>query len=255
MEKQFTYKKIAIVSGKGGIGKTTLAINLGFLFNKEFNLNTVIIDGNLTTPHLSINLGIYNKHITLNHILKNEVKINDGIYEHPIGLKVIPASLELRDLEKIDIFKLPEKLDDLNYNILIDSAPGLGKEGIAAISSADEILFVTQPFTSAVVDIFRAKKVVEKLDKKILGVVVNARKNQKHELSDYEIEQFTELPVIESIPYDIEIEKAQIMKLPLPIHNSKAKANKSFYSLASKLTGIELEKENFLSKLLNLFRK
>lgn len=248
-------RRIAIVSGKGGIGKTTLAINLGYILNKEFNLDTIVVDANLTTPHLGINLGLYNYNLSLNQVLKNKVKPEEVVFLHPTGIKVLPASLETDDLKDVDILKLPEKLNKLNSNILIDSAPGLGREGIAAISSADEILFVTQPFSNAVIDIYRAKRIVEKMNKNILGLVVNGRKGLKHELTDEEIEQLTEIPIIGTIPYDVEIEKSLTAKLPLALYNPRTKTNEHFYSLASKLIGIEPKKKSFFDKLLSFFRK
>lgn len=248
-------RKIAIVSGKGGIGKTTLAINLGYLLNKKFNLDTVLVDGNLTTPHISTNLGMYNYNSTLNHILKDKAKAEEAVFEHPTGIKVLPASLETEDLKNVDIMKLPGKLNELNSNVLIDSAPGLGREGIAAMSSAEDVLFVTQPFSNAVIDIYRAKKVAEKLNKNILGVVVNSRKGGRHELTNNEIEQLTEIPVIGTIPYDVEIEKSLTAKLPLEIYNPKTKTNKELNSLASKLAGFEVEEKGFFDKLRSFFRR
>ncbi len=256
-EKKFNSepRKIAIVSGKGGIGKTTLAINLGYLLNKEFKMDNVVVDCNMTTPHLGVNLGLYNVDITLNHILKDVSKAEEGIFEHNTGVKVIPSSLKLTDLSEVDMFKLPEKLDELNMHVILDSAPGLGREGLAAISAADEILFVTQPYTSAVVDLYRCRKIAEKLDKKILGVVVNNRKNKNHELTDNEIEKITEIPVIGSIPYDMEIERALVKKLPLSFYNPKAKSNDALYSLASTIAGFEIKrKKTFFENLLNSFR-
>jgi len=248
-------RKIAIVSGKGGIGKTTLAINIGYLLNKKFNYNTVLVDGNLTTPHISLNLGMYNYNLTLNHLLKNEAKPEEAIFEHHTGIRVLPASLETEDLKDVEIMNLPAKLNELNSNVLIDSAPGLGREGMAAIASADDILFVTQPFSNAVIDIYRTRKVAEKMNKNILGLVVNSRKGGKHELTDKEIEQLTEIPVISTIPYDVEIEKSLAAKVPLEIFNPKSKANRELNSLASKIAGVEVEEKGFFDKLRCFFRR
>ena len=249
-------RKIAIVSGKGGIGKTTLAINLGYLLHNKFNFDSTVVDCNLTTPHLSINLGLYNHNRTLNDVLKGKAKLEEAITEHPTGVKILPASIELKDLEKIDIGNLSSVLQNPSSNLILDSAPGIGREGIAAISAADEILFITQPHTNAVIDIYRCGKIAEKLKKKVLGVVVNCRKGFRHELSDNEIEQLTEVPVIGTIPYDIEIERSISSKLPLHLYNQRAKANEALYSLASQISGFEIErKKSFFDRLVNRLRK
>ena len=249
-------RKIAIVSGKGGIGKTTLAINLGYLLHNKFNFDSTVVDCNLTTPHLSINLGLYNHNHTLNDVLKGKAKLEEAITEHPTGVKLLPASLELKDLERVDIGNLPSVLQNPSSNLILDSAPGIGREGIAAISAADEILFMTQPYTSAVVDVYKCGKIAEKLKKKVLGVVVNCRKGVKHELKDSEIEQLAELPIIGTIPYDIEIERSLASKLPLHLYNQRAKANMTFCNLASQISGTKIpKKESFFDGLLNLFRK
>ncbi len=176
--------------------------------------------------------------MTLNDVLKGKVKLEEALVEHSTGIKILPASIELKDLEKVNIKNLSSILQNPTSNLILDSAPGIGREGVAAISAADEILFITQPYTSAVVDIYRCKEIAEKLNKKILGIVVNYRRGYKHELSNKEIEKFTEIPVIETVPYDIEIEKSVAAKLPL--YNQRA--NEGFYSLASKISGYEIER-------------
>lgn len=248
-------RKIAIVSGKGGIGKTTLAINLGYLLQKKFDLDTTVVDCNLTTPHLSINLGSYNNKKTLNDVLRGDAKIDEALVEHPVGMKILPASLELKDLEKVDIGNLPKSMSGINSNLILDSAPGLGREGVASISAADEVLFITQPHTSAVVDIYRCGKVAENLNKKIIGIVVNGRKGHRHELTDSEIEQLTEIPVIGTIPHDLELEKSTAAKLPLEVYNKRAKANRSLHKIASQISGKEMDfQEKLLDKLLSKLR-
>ncbi|NIO44787.1 MAG: P-loop NTPase, partial [Candidatus Aenigmarchaeota archaeon] len=65
---------IGIVSGKGGVGKTVVASNLGVALQK-FYKKTAVIDFNLTTSHLSLYFGIHSHPITLNHVLRNEAKL------------------------------------------------------------------------------------------------------------------------------------------------------------------------------------
>lgn len=235
-------RKIAIVSGKGGIGKTTLSINLSYLLHNKFNLYTAVVDCNITTPHLSICLGTYGASRTLNHVLLGRATAEEAILEHPTGLRILPASTELKDLDGVDISRLGEVLGNSSSNLILDSAPGIGREGVAAIAAADEILFVTHPNLSAVSDIHRCSKVAEGMNKKVLGVVVNCRKNMRHELSDEEIERMTEISVIAEIPYDLDVERSMAASLPLEIYNINSKVNQSFYKICSLITGTKFEK-------------
>ncbi len=194
--------------------------------------------------------------MTLNDVLKGKVKPEEALVEHSTGIKILPASIELKDLEKVNIKNLSSILQNPTSNLILDSAPGIGREGVAAISAADEILFITQPYTSAVIDIYRCRKIAEKLNKKTLGIVVNYRRGYKHELSNKEIEKFTEIPVIETVPYDIEIEKSSATNLPLPLYNQRAKANDGFYSLASQISGYEIERrKSFFDRIIGLFKR
>ena len=89
-------KIYAIISGKGGVGKTTSAINIGTSLN-ELGEDVIILDGNLTTPNIGIHLGAPIVPISLNHVLNNQAKLEDAIYEHESGTKIIPASLSLNE--------------------------------------------------------------------------------------------------------------------------------------------------------------
>ncbi|MBN2094422.1 MAG: P-loop NTPase [Candidatus Aenigmarchaeota archaeon] len=235
-------KKLAIVSGKGGIGKTTLAMNLAYLLHNKYNVDSAVVDCNLTTPHLSVSLGYYDNNRTLNRVLTGHTPLEEAIVEHPVGLKVLPASNDIKDLEGVDINLLRSAIQNASTNLILDSAPGIGREGLASIQAADEILFVTHPHRSAVEDIRRCSKVAEMLDKKVLGVVVNCRKGLKHEMTREEIEAITETPVLTEIPYDLDIEKSVSARLPLDVYKHTSKANESFYKICSELTGIPYRK-------------
>src|SRR4030042_3368410 len=135
-------KVYAIISGKGGVGKTTTTINLGVSLN-YLGEEVIIVDANLTTPNVGIHLGAPIVPTTLNHVLNNQAKLEDAIYEHESGTKIMPASLSLKETEKIRYNKLPDiikGLKKITEHILIDAAAGLGREARAAIESADEII-------------------------------------------------------------------------------------------------------------------
>src|SRR3990172_11139534 len=96
---------IDVCSGKGGVGKTTLAANLGVALEK-LGKKVVVIDFNFTTSHLSLYFDMYSCPVTLNNFLRNESTLEEAVYTHPSGLKVVPASLNLNDIVSLDVEKL-----------------------------------------------------------------------------------------------------------------------------------------------------
>src|SRR3990167_6753582 len=122
-------KIITITSGKGGVGKTTTAINLGVALN-YFGKEVVIVDANLTTPNVGLHLGAPIVPVNLNHVLLGKAKVSDSIYEHQSGTKIIPSSLSVKELKRLNHDKLKEvgrKLKKMADFVIFDSAAGLGE--------------------------------------------------------------------------------------------------------------------------------
>ena len=69
---------IAVVSGKGGVGKTTMVANIGVALAK-MGKNVIILDANLTTPSLGLHLGVPLYPITIHDVLKDQKNISDEI--------------------------------------------------------------------------------------------------------------------------------------------------------------------------------
>src|SRR3990167_6287456 len=100
-------KLLTIISGKGGVGKTTTAINLGAALN-SFGKEVIVLDANLTTPNVGLHLGAPIVPVNLNHVLNGKANIADAIYEHESGMKIVPSSLSVRELRKLNHGKLKE---------------------------------------------------------------------------------------------------------------------------------------------------
>ncbi|MCD6092653.1 MAG: cell division ATPase MinD [Candidatus Aenigmarchaeota archaeon] len=234
---------ISILSGKGGVGKTFVTANLGILL-ADLGKDITIIDGNLTTPNLGLHLGIPLFPKTLHDVLKNKAKISDALYEHESGLKIIPAGISLNDLRGIDARDLPSALLGLLGNtglVIIDSAAGLGREALAAIESSNEAIIVTNPDLPAVLDAMKATKLSEKIGTKVLGLVVNRISNKRHELSEREITELTEIPILAKIPEDRSVSKSIAMKTPITKYKPNSKVSIELKKLASALIGRRIE--------------
>jgi septum site-determining protein MinD len=243
---------IGIVSGKGGVGKTTITINLGAVLAKYFKKNVTIVDCNLTTSHLSLYLGMYYCPSTLNKVLRGEIGIEEAIYEHFSGMKVIPSSLSLSELEGIDILQLKKSISsisDKNDIILLDSPPGLERETLAVLRASEEVLYVTTPHVPSVIDIVRCQVYADEIGVKPLGIVLNMLRKEKYEMTSLEIEQLTRLPVIAKIPMDKNVEKSLGLKIPVVFYKPRARASKEFFRLTEVLIG-ETQKRGVFSRIL-----
>jgi septum site-determining protein MinD len=244
---------ISIISGKGGVGKTTIALNMGVILSQYFRRNVTIVDCNVTTSHLGLSLGIHNPNVTLNHVLRGESDIEESIHQHFSGMRIIPSSIFLSDMDRVDITKLREKLDSIAHKndlIILDAGPGLGREAVAALKASDEVLYVAIPYVPSVIDVVRCQEVANELGITSLGVVLNMKTKDKHEMTKQEIEYSTNMPVISSIPYDKHVRRSLAMKTPVVLYKPKAGASKELVRLSSAIIGVPYQESRF-----GLFRR
>jgi len=230
---------ITILSGKGGVGKTTTAINIGASLNK-LKKEVIIIDANLNTPNIGINLGAPIVPVTLNHILKNKANVEDALYEHSSGTKIVPSSLSVKELTKFNTKKLPliaQQLGKMADFVILDSAAGFGEEVLDALSAGNEIIIVTNPEMPAVTDALKAIKVAKNMGKDVKGVIVTRHKNEKYEMSLGAIKSMLEVPLIGVIPEDKAV-KESIARRDAVVHtHPKSKASRKYHEIALKIIG------------------
>ncbi|MDP1729152.1 MAG: cell division ATPase MinD [archaeon] len=238
-------KVYVIISGKGGVGKTTSAINLGISVN-ELGKETIIIDANLTTPNVGLHLGSPIVPITLNHVMNNKAKVEEAIYEHESGTKIMPASLSIGELKNINHDRLPEitkKLKKMCDYVFVDSAAGLGDEAKSAIKSADKIVIITNPEISAVTDALKTIKLAEEMNKEVIGVIITRHQDKKWEMDIPTIKDMLEVPILGLVPEDDSIKESQRMKNSVIKTHPKSKSAKSYMRIARKILGPEFLKE------------
>ncbi|MEM5815031.1 MAG: P-loop NTPase [Candidatus Aenigmatarchaeota archaeon] len=243
---------IGIVSGKGGVGKTTIASNLSYYLSLV-GKNVTLIDCNLTTSHLNFSFGFFNATNTLNNVLRGEKNVKEVIYKYQ-NLNIILASVRLEDLNYIDIISLKNitRKIDSEY-VILDSAPGFGREAISVLNSVDTVLLVTTPNIASIADIIRAKKILGELNIFPLGIIVNMVKWKKHELKKREIEEITGIKVIEEIPYDENVETALSLGKPFIEIYPYSPAAISIKRLCNKIFGVYFE-EKKLGLTQNFFK-
>lgn len=228
---------IVITSGKGGVGKTTSAINLAAAFNL-LGKNVILVDANITTPNVGIHLGAPIVPVSLSNVLSGKAKIHDAIYEHHSGIKVIPSSLSLpKGINPERLAEIAKKIKRFADIVIFDSAAGLGKEAIMAIDAADDVLIISQAELPALTDALKTIRLAEKLDKNIKGVVLTRFKEKEVEQSLENIEAMLETPILEVIPEDEAVKHSLKLKDAVVHTHPQSESAIGYKKLAAKLLG------------------
>ncbi|MGK0209151.1 MAG: septum site-determining protein MinD [Patescibacteria group bacterium] len=242
---------IVINSGKGGVGKTTTAINLGAALNK-LNYNVVVVDANLNTPNVGLQLGAPIVPVTLNHVLKGSATIDEAIYEHSSGTKIIPSSLSVNELTKFNSKKFPEIAQTLKLDhdfVIFDSAAGFSQEAIDVIDAAEEIIIVTNPEMPSVTDALKAVKVAREKGKDIFGVIVTRHANAAYEMPLSSIKSMLEAEIIGIIPEDKAVKQALTQRDAVFHTHPKSKVSRKYLEIARHVSGEAASEPGFWARI------
>lgn len=250
-------KKVFVVtSGKGGVGKTTTAINLGAAMN-YFGKNVLIVDANLSTPNIGIHLGSPEVPINLNHVMSDNAGVFEAIYEHDSGMKILPSSLSINDLDKIKPSKLKNFKNDfkeVSDIVIIDSAAGLNEEAKSAIEMADELVIVTNADMLAITDALKAIKVAEKMKKDIRGVIVTKVKKDKIEMTPDLVKNMLEVPILGMIPEDDYVRHSLNSKDAVVHVYPKSRSARAYKEIAAKMLEVpydsKIDEERLIKRVL-----
>jgi len=195
---------ISVISGKGGVGKTVVSSNFAYIAARDFKLNTLLIDANITSSHLS-SIMKTPTFLNLNELLAGKKLDPSKFYVYDNTLSVLPSKVFLGSKDYSNISKLKKVVSKLRpkYDlIVVDSAPGIGREALAAIEAADICLIVSTPFVPSLTDVIRVKDVLKELKEKRAKLVLNMIEGEGYEINEDEVKYITGLPVISRLPFD-----------------------------------------------------
>ncbi|HEQ60634.1 MAG TPA: MinD/ParA family protein [Firmicutes bacterium] len=155
---------IAITSGKGGVGKTSIAGNLAIelaLHGKR----VVVFDADLSLANIDVLLGLRPR-FNLNHVISGERTLEEVVVQGPHGVRIIPASSGVQGLANLSreaLNRLTGQFSGLERDcdfLLMDTAAGISDNVLSFVHAADEILIVTTPEPTAYTDAYAMIKVI-----------------------------------------------------------------------------------------------
>lgn len=157
-------RTIAVSSGKGGVGKTSICANLGCML-ASMRKRVLIIDADMGLANVDVIFGIHPKY-TLNHVLEGSAALSDIIINGPGGIKIIPGASGVQALADLPHEKRNKLITDLSALqesvdfLLIDTAAGISKNVTEFIAAAGELLVITTPEPTAITDAYALIKVM-----------------------------------------------------------------------------------------------
>ena len=252
-----TGKIISVQSGKGGVGKTTVALNLAASLASDYNKRVLLVDGNISTPHVHIYLrNIDLSGITLDDIVSGASEVDASGVQKVRDMYVLP-SRGFSDPNKFSYDEYKSTLYSLkpffDY-VILDSSPGIGKEMTSNLAVSDNIIYVAGPHVPDVVDIVRVKNIADGMGKEDTGfVVMNKLRLFGNKVGKREVETVSGLPVVGRVPYDRNVHKCVAMGEPVVYKYPGTRSSIEIRKVAGLVAGASKSKVGLMDKLLSFF--
>lgn len=231
-------KTVAVVSGKGGTGKSFVTCNIGaILAGAKFK--TLIIDADVDMASIELLYGISAKK-TLQDFVNGEATVDEVVHEGSSGAYVVPAGIQLKRRIRPSEFDHAVGVIAGEYDvdvILFDAPAGVGPFVQTCIKLSDEYLLVANPEVTSIVDAYKLKKLADQ-NGKHLGTVLNKANNAV--LSIKKVEDNIG-PIIAAIPYDNKVPATINDGIPYVVRYPRSLVTKQIAKAASAIANVEIE--------------
>lgn len=157
---------IAVTSGKGGVGKTSVSVNLALQLQMQ-GKRVVILDADFGLANVEVMLGIRPKYNLADLIFHNKT-IEEIITQGPLGIGFISGGSGVQDLVNLDKDRLKGliaklvKLDNMYDVVIIDTGAGISDSVVEFVLSSPEILLVITPEPTSITDAYSLLKAVNR---------------------------------------------------------------------------------------------
>ena len=255
-------QKIAIISGKGGVGKTTITANLGTLLSLR-GINCEVVDANIGVPNLGIHLNAPKIQYEIRDVLLGKANLGDAGFQNEDGLKILSANIAKRPQHKnLTLTNLSNILSHSKTDyVIMDSPPGVNQESDEVFNACDSLIIITTPDLPAVTASIELIENARNHNKKITGLVINRVAGKPYELNPSEIAKRCNINILGIIPEDALIPESIALRIPLVKYAPNSKAAIAFQDVATLVQDKPLTKRSktkrtiiaFIAFLQNIF--
>ncbi len=168
---------IVISSGKGGVGKSTLALNMSLVLG-AYKQKVILMDADMGLANIDIMLGIVPEY-TIQHVLQGRKRLKDIIIDGPSGVKIIPGGSGINELANLNDNELSRLIQELGkvdgeYDyMIIDTGAGISRNVVSFLLAADDVIIVTTAEPTSLTDAYGLVKTIirQSFDGKIYLIV------------------------------------------------------------------------------------
>ncbi len=224
----------AVASGKGGVGKTTTAVNLTAAFATG-DRSSVVVDADLGMATLATSLGDV-EGPTLYDVLADGVPVEEASYDGG-GFAFVPGGGTLEGYADADPGGLGDVVETLRDSfdvVVLDVGAGLSHDTIVPLGLADEILLVSTPETAALESAERVHELAERLDTPVTGLVLT-RVTEANERATEAVEAAVGVPVLAVVPDDEVVYESAAIGSPVVTNAPQSPVTAAYVDLAEAL--------------------
>lgn len=244
---------IAVTSGKGGVGKTNVAVNVGVALAR-LGYRTGVLDADFALGNVDVLLGLAGEH-HLGHVLARQRTLRDVALTGPQGLQVFPATSGVQGLagltegQQVALTDAVSEVRPTLDFLLVDTAPGISEGVLQAVGLSDQVLLVASMEPAALVDAYATVKVLTaRFPLKRIGVVINGVVDaDEARLAFRQLDTASDRFLKRSLRYlgfvsrDPLLRDAVLMQRPVVEHLPQAPASRCFRVLASRIASLAPE--------------
>lgn len=238
---------IAVTSGKGGVGKTNTSINLAIALAAKGH-RVVLMDADLGLANVEVLLGLSSLY-NLQHVVDGERTMSEILVKGPGGIGIVPGTsgmaklADLTEQGRVNIMNGLEEIQNRTDFIIVDTMAGIGRSAIAFVIAADEVLLVSTPEPSSIVDAYAMLKTIyQRRDNAMVRLIANMVVNKKQAGYVYDklsavSQQYLgrKMSYLGMIPRDPHVSQAVMQSTPYSLRFPSAPASKAIVDIADRL--------------------
>ncbi len=231
---------IAICSGKGGVGKTTVSANLSVALG--FYGRVLALDGDVALPNLHVAFGVddlssFPDVLSVENVYDAVVRLKLKVGKSSVELDLLPMATSLKRVEVDRFEKVVKSVKDDYDFVLIDVAAGLSKYALVPMMCSDRIYLVVNPEKASILDASRVVRVARASGLSVNGVIVNRYRGERNY-----VEEASSIGEVVGIVRESRlVRKSWDEGVPAVVKKPNSGVSKDFFNLAKKIVGFDVD--------------